>query len=386
MSKNYVDHIFRRSLLLSKLFTKSWGSPQTLEKLLYFRQNFIGQGKINELIEKKKPTMVITKEWSRKGITYMEGNFISPLYEWCPELFVPGVEICTWRGLFPEKSDKRNGLVIHLAGTGDHTFFRREYGFANDLLKEGYSAILIENPYYGTRKPKQQFSSSLLNVSDLFVMGAAIIGECNFILRWAKETGHWPLGISGVSMGGYMACLAASNVHDPIAVVPCLSWTTAAPVYTEGALSDAIQWKNLGKELSSKHFRDSILQIKDCDWLDQLDDRESFGRQTEDSKRFMWILMEEFTNLSKYPVPYEPSLVKAVIAEEDAYIIRNDVPDLSDLWPGSHIKIIPGVGHVQAYIQMHDVFREVITETMEAARKYSPTETPTKIPENVEIK
>uniref|UniRef100_A0AC34FY27 Abhydrolase domain-containing 18 n=1 Tax=Panagrolaimus sp. ES5 TaxID=591445 RepID=A0AC34FY27_9BILA len=284
--------------------------------------------------------MIITKEWNRKDITYMEGNFLSPLYEWCPQLFPAGVEKCYWRGLFPQKSEKRNGLVIHLAGTGDHTFFRREYGFANDLLKEGYSAILIENPYYGTRKPKQQFSSSLLNVSDLFVMGAAIIGECNFILRWAKEAGHWPLGISGVSMGGYMACLAASNVHDPIALVPCLSWTTAAPVYTEGALSDAIQWKNLGKELSSKHFRDAISQIKDCNWLEQL----------------------------------------------DAYIIRNDVPDLTDLWPGSHVKIIPRVGHVQAYFSMHNLFREVITETMEAARKYSPTKTPTKIPENIEIK
>uniref|UniRef100_A0A914YPY6 Uncharacterized protein n=1 Tax=Panagrolaimus superbus TaxID=310955 RepID=A0A914YPY6_9BILA len=308
-TKNHVDHIFRRSLLLSKLFTKSWGAPKTLERLLYFRQNFIGQGRINELIENKKPIMVITKEWNRKDITYMEGNFISPLFEWCPQLFPAGVEKCYWRGLFPHSSKKRNGLVIHLAGTGDHTFFRREYGFANDLLKEGYSAILIENPYYGTRKPKQQFSSSLLNVSDLFVMGAAIIGECNFILRWAKESGHWPLGISGVSM-------AASNVHDPIALVPCLSWTTAAPVYTEGALSDAIQWKNLGKELSSKHFRDAISQIKDCDWLEQLQDKESFDRQTEDSKRFMWILMEEFTNLNKYPVPFEPSLVKAVIAEE----------------------------------------------------------------------
>ena len=45
-------------------------------------------------------------------------------------------------------------------------------------------------------------------------------------------------------------------------------------------------------------------------------DRETFDRHVIDSKRFMWILMEEFTNLSKYPVPYEPSLVKAIIAEE----------------------------------------------------------------------
>jgi hypothetical protein len=59
----------------------------------------------------------------------------------------------SWQGLFP-KNGAKNGLIIHLAGTGDHSFFRRRWGFANDLLKCGISSILLENPFYGSRRPK----------------------------------------------------------------------------------------------------------------------------------------------------------------------------------------------------------------------------------------
>lgn len=86
----------------------------------------------------------------------MEGSFRSPLYEHAPDLFPKNVEICRWRGLFPESGRDRKGLVIHLAGTGDHTFFRREYGFCHELLESGYSAILVENPFYGSRKPQSK--------------------------------------------------------------------------------------------------------------------------------------------------------------------------------------------------------------------------------------
>ncbi|KAE9548160.1 hypothetical protein FO519_008628 [Halicephalobus sp. NKZ332] len=365
---DHVDLIFRRSLLLSKLFTQSWGSPKLLGQIFHFRKNYMGKGLVPELLERKMPKMIITKDWERKGIHYIEGQFRSPLYEYCPELFPAKVEICHFRGLFPSDERKRKGLVVHLAGTGDHTFFRREYGLCHQLLEEGYSGILVENPFYGSRKPSGQFSSSLLNVSDLFVMGGSLMAECGFLLRWAKENGHETLGLSGISMGGYMASLAASNVHEPIALVPCLSWTTAAPVYTEGALSEAIPWAILEKELKDPNYRKKLREIKDCSWLDMLES-DMFDRHTAPGKKFMWILMEEFTNLSNFPVPFEPSLVKAVIAEEDAYVIRNDVPDLTDIWPGAHVKLVPGVGHVLAYLRNHGLFRKAISETMEATAK-----------------
>ena len=80
------------------------------------------------------------------------------------------------------------------------------------MLKErGIASVLIENPYYGLRKPKKQLRSSLFYVCDLFIMGAALIFESQVLLRWAVEAGYGPLVCHGVSMGGHMACLSAST-------------------------------------------------------------------------------------------------------------------------------------------------------------------------------
>lgn len=72
------------------------------------------------------------------------------------------------------------------------------------LLKNGIAAILVENPYYGLRKPKLQVRSSLHYVSDIFVMGGCLILECIVLLRWCERLGLGPLGITGISMGGHV--------------------------------------------------------------------------------------------------------------------------------------------------------------------------------------
>lgn len=106
----------------------------------------------------------------------MEGYFKSPLSCYAPELFVTENLACaSWRGLFPSDNQKRRGLIVHLASTGDHSYYRREMFLANDLVKQGISSILLETPFYGTRKPKDQFRSSLQNVNDLFIMGGSLI-------------------------------------------------------------------------------------------------------------------------------------------------------------------------------------------------------------------
>lgn len=47
--------------------------------------------------------------------------------------------------------------------------------------------------------------SSLKNVSDLFVMGGALILESTVLLHWLEREGYWPLGMTGISMGGYVS-------------------------------------------------------------------------------------------------------------------------------------------------------------------------------------
>lgn len=74
------------------------------------------------------------------------------------------------------------------------------------LLKEdGIGALLLENPFYGSRKPKDQRRSQLNQVSDLLVMGLALILECHVLIGWLEREGLGPVGVTGLSMGGHVS-------------------------------------------------------------------------------------------------------------------------------------------------------------------------------------
>ncbi|KAK6038474.1 hypothetical protein COOONC_24024 [Cooperia oncophora] len=267
-----------------------------------------------------------------------------------------------WRAYLP--AARRKGVCIHLAGTGDHSYVRRELGFVNGLLEEGIGSILLQNPFYADRKPPSQFRSSLESVSDLFVMGAALISECTFLRSWAQSEGYGPMALSGVSMGGFMASLAATNTRTPVAVVPCLSWTTARPAFTEGALRQAIKYEHLQQQLEDRNYLDKLRSIPGVNWVEEMYKRNDSNRRGL-AYNMMCILMDEFTLLSNYPVPVDTSVCTAVVAEHDAYVLRNHgAPDFRQVWPGMRVLEINDAGHVTAYLQGHQVFRDTIAQTL----------------------
>ena len=42
-------------------------------------------------------------------------------------------------------------------------------------------------------------------MSDLFVMGLALILECMLLLHWLEKQGLGPVGLTGISMGGHVS-------------------------------------------------------------------------------------------------------------------------------------------------------------------------------------
>ncbi|KAF7645037.1 hypothetical protein LDENG_00211240 [Lucifuga dentata] len=115
---------------------------------------------------------------------------------------------------------------------------------------------------HGCRKPKDQLRSCLKNVSDLFVMGGALILESMVLLCWLEREGYWPLGMTGISMGGYMASLAVTNWPKPIPLIPCLSWSTASSVFTTGVLSKAVNWTELEKQYAiNSVYEEEIIKL-----------------------------------------------------------------------------------------------------------------------------
>ncbi|BFZ24514.1 hypothetical protein BsWGS_27553 [Bradybaena similaris] len=257
MTVSRLDQLYRR-LLLTKFFTKGWGKPDNLKRLFAFRKILSNRDTCQHLVAPDYP-INIDSETRDGDCIILEGHFTSPFIHHLPGIMPKEVETASFQMILPLQwqHSSLKPVCIHLAGTGDHYFWRRRIFTARPLLKEaGIASILLENPYYGTRKPKHQLRSSLHNVSDLFVMGGALVLESLALLHWCERQGWGPLGLSGVSMGGHMACGAATLWPKPVSLIPILSWTTASIIFTQGVMSGAIPWKTLQEQF----FENSVYQ------------------------------------------------------------------------------------------------------------------------------
>lgn len=228
------DIIYRR-LILTSFFSKGWGDINVYKRLLEARKTVMNRTKCSNLIPPHYP-VELNKSWTKESCYIAEGHFTSPLAKYFPGLLPKESEKAHFQVIIPKKwpQNGRKPACLHLAGTGDHHFWRRRHLMAKPLAKEhGIASVLLENPFYGVRKPKNQLRSSLLHVADLLIMGTALILESLVLLHWCERQGYGPLGITGISMGGHMASLACTAWPKPLAIVPCLSWSTASCVFTE---------------------------------------------------------------------------------------------------------------------------------------------------------
>ncbi|XP_030040194.1 protein ABHD18 [Manduca sexta] len=263
MSASKLDAVYR-SILLTKFFTKGWGKPENLRRLFEFRKVVSNREECFKLVDRDYP-VTITKEQNLNDCRLLEGYFTSPLEKHLPGIVPEIAQKAHFQAILPINwPDPRcKPVCLHLAGTGDHFFWRRRNLMVKPLLKEaGIGGIILENPFYGLRKPTDQIRSALHNVSDIFVMGGCLILESLVLFHWCERNGLGPLGVTGLSMGGHMASLAATNWPKPLVLVPCLSWSTASAVFLQGVMSHSINWDLLEDQyLSDGEYREKLSKM-----------------------------------------------------------------------------------------------------------------------------
>ncbi|XP_042726970.1 protein ABHD18 isoform X1 [Lagopus leucura] len=262
MGVSKLDVLYRK-LLLTKLFIRGWGKPEDLKRIFEFRKIIGNREKCQTLVSRDYPVF-IDKVEEQSDCKILEGHFISPLAHYVPGILPVESLVARFQFITPRRwNNKHRPVCIHLAGTGDHHFWRRRTLMARPMIKEACMAsLLLENPYYGCRKPKDQIRSCLKNVSDLFVMGGALVLESAALLHWLEREGYGPLGMTGISMGGHMASLAVTNWPKPLPLIPCLSWSTASAVFTTGVLSKAVNWRELEKQYYTQTvYEEEIIQM-----------------------------------------------------------------------------------------------------------------------------
>ncbi|XP_034244711.1 protein ABHD18 isoform X2 [Thrips palmi] len=263
MTYSSLDQIYR-SILLSKYFVKGWGKPDNLKRLFEFRKIISNRDLCYNLIPKDYP-IVIDKDEVWSDYRVLEGHFRSPLDVQLPNIMPEEVKRAHFQIVLPTKWQEENykPMCLHLAGTGDHYFWKRRNFMCKPLLREaGIGGMILESPFYGSRKPQDQVRSNLHNVSDIFVMGGCLMLESLVLFNWCEQQGLGPLGVTGLSMGGHMASLAATNWPKPMVLVPCLSWSTASGVFTQGVMSGAIPWDILKYQyFSDDVYREEIRKM-----------------------------------------------------------------------------------------------------------------------------
>jgi pimeloyl-ACP methyl ester carboxylesterase len=207
----------------------------------------------------------------------------------------------------PTRSD--GAVCVHLASTGDQGP-RRRRPVAARLAARGIGSIILENPYYGSRRPPEQTRTSLRTVADQIVMTRATVAEARSLLAWLRGRGHERVAVAGFSMGGTIAGLTAAVTPFAVASSPAAAGISPTPVFLDGALSRQIDWRALG-----------------------------------DGGRERFAGMAERAGIGRQPVPVRPDAAVLLGCRFDGYVPADSIEALHAYWVGSELRWVD-TGHV----------------------------------------
>ncbi len=303
-------------------------------RLLFFKDGWGDLARLRELAQagcRPAAPQPIAVRWEAReetaGVVLRRGRFASPY----AELPLPAESREAFFELvLPAGASDQTPVCVHFAATGDEGFLRRRRALALPLVGAGIGSLILENPYYGRRRPPGQHRKMLNLFSDLCAMGGAAVAEGRSLLRWLRQEGYTRLGLCGISMGGSMAAQVAALEEGPVAMIGCVTAHSASAVFTEGILSRYLAWEVLERQLGGQGGAVALM-------------RELLDR----------------TDIRRLPPLQRPAAAFLVAAANDAYIPRASAQMLHDHWPGSTLRWLDG-GHVGAFLFHRPAFLAAI--------------------------
>ena len=176
-----------------------------------------------------------------------QAEFDSPAARYLPKESQTGQLLYVWRtgGVPPSR------LAIILPTTGDAFFWFRKQ-IALDLLTHDIASVIPMIPFYGKRKPKEQWHHLICSVADFFKHICSGVLEAAAIGAWAaSEFPGVNTVFTGVSMGGSIANVAAilaaaNSSQGKVGACPVVA-TCSATSFLTGVLHNRIAWKELSE-------------------------------------------------------------------------------------------------------------------------------------------
>lgn len=325
MVHSLADHALTYALKLGLLYRDGFGDRALLDRIVTSIETFTPARPAGDVVMRYEGA---TKKV--RGGEVRTASFASPAPTPMPaECRTARVQIWT------SARDTSGATCILLASTGDEGFRWRE-GLARRLLAEGVGSIILENPYYGSRRPRGQRGPVLRTVLDQFAMNTAMVDEARALLGWIRSAGR-VAGVTGYSQGGFMAAFAAAFVDFPVVVVPRAAGTQAAPVLTEWALRRAVHWPSLARESGSIEAARAELA------------------------RHLGVV-----DLTRFPAPVAPELATVMVARHDRVFPEHTGTALHRHWPGSKL-VVSNASHVTSALLDDDVHARAVVAAFRRA-------------------
>lgn len=201
------------------------------------------------------PLPALDFDWSRKtehpGYRVRRARVTSPVANLLP------VEARVMTAEWIEPAQGSDRVVVLLPAWNDEKFDVRRK-FARLLATRRIGSLLADIPYYGQRRVHPDSRPAVATVGEFAVMGYAAVAEGRALVALASSLGR--AGVSGYSMGGNLAAHVSATMPRPIATAPLAASHGPAPVYLEGALRRAIDWKALGGRRSGSQRLANLLE------------------------------------------------------------------------------------------------------------------------------
>lgn len=217
--------------------------------------------------------------------------------------------------------------VVLMAAWNEHDS-RARFGMARRLARRGISSLVLENPYYGIRRPVE--GQPIRTVADFARMGSGAVAEGRALLATIHDDGETP-GVSGYSMGGNVSALISATMTFPVATAPLAAAHSPAPVYLDGVLRGGIDWSALGGE-------------------------------AEAAPRLHAFMLRASVQTVE-PVEHTRHAV-IVAADSDGYVPRESTEILHAHWPGSELRWVRG-GHATLFWLGRSLMADTIVDAFD---------------------
>jgi pimeloyl-ACP methyl ester carboxylesterase len=317
-----LDRVFARASRAAPSFVRGYGDEAILES---FRERRF-DARFAEILREGPPEprwgeARASRVWP--GVRVRDGQLVSPFLG----LPSPVDEVHVRELSAPLRTPV--GAFVVLAASREEGYATRELVWG-PLVRDGYRVYLLENPYYGKRRAREQTSASLATVSEQLVMNVASVFEAGVLLEsLARAHGELPIGVVGYSQGGYMAALTAALYPRDIFTCVLACGAAAAPIFIDGLLARSVDFRSITPE-RLRHVLDAV-------------------------------------DLLHFPAPRRSDAAVLVAATRDGFVQPHQVERLHAHWPSSRLVWKDG-GHVSLLVRHHRTLRKAVRDAAAVLR------------------